>query len=70
MEDREGALCYWHIHRCVSSQTFSVSGAEKNMCLGFQQETTTKNPFRFFQLESGARSCSFRESEVWIYMHV
>lgn len=70
MEDREGALCYWHIRRCVSSQTFSVSGAEKNMCLGFQQETTTKNPFRFFQLESGARSCSFRESEVWIYMHV
>lgn len=44
----------------VSSQAFSTSSAEKNMCLGFQWETT-KNAFRFFQLESAAL-----ESEVGI----
>lgn len=35
------------IYRCVSSQTLSVSSAEKNMCLGFQWETATKKSFPF-----------------------
>lgn len=46
------------VYRRLSSQTRSVSSAEKNMCLGFQGETTTKKSFPFFQLE---RSCYFRE---------
>lgn len=35
------------IYRCVSSQTLSVSSAEKNMCSGLQWETTTKKSFPF-----------------------
>lgn len=55
------------IYRCVSSQTLSVSSAEKSMCSGLQWEEQQQNPFRFFQLESDARSCCFREA--WIYKH-
>lgn len=46
---REGFVA--GIYRCVSSQTLSISSAEKTMCLGFQWETTTKKSFPF--LSSG-----------------
>lgn len=57
-----GRALLWHIQMCFQPDTEHQHCREK-MCAGaFSRKQQQRNPFHFFQLESDARSCYFRES--------